>query len=79
MDIYFAIKRTVEQTLAYAFGTMATKLAGLILVPLYTKYLTVSEYGTLGLIELVLQITAVLGGLGLAPTLIRWYSLAQTE
>ena len=79
MDIYFELKRTVKQTLVYAFGTMATKLAGLILVPLYTKYLTVSEYGTLGLIELVLQITAVVGGLGLAPALIRWYSLAQSE
>lgn len=79
MDIYYELKRTAKQTIVYALGNASTKLAGLILVPLYTKYLTVSEYGILGLIELVLQFTIVFGGLGLAPALIRWHSLATSE
>lgn len=79
MDIYFELKRTVKQTIVYALGNISTKLAGFILVPLYTAYLPVSEYGILGLIELVLQVMIILGGLGLASALIRWYSLPLSE
>jgi len=79
MDVYFELRRTVKQTVVYALGNMAPKLAGLILVPLYTKHLEVSEYGVLGLLDLILQITIFLVGLGLATSLIRWHSLAQSE
>ncbi|MFQ5797238.1 MAG: lipopolysaccharide biosynthesis protein [Bacteroidota bacterium] len=79
MDIYSELKGTAKLTVVYALGTMAPKLAGLILVPLYTKHLPVSEYGILGLLDLTLHVTIFLVGLELATALIRWYSIAESE
>ncbi len=45
------IKNAVKQTAVYSLGNLSTKLVGLILLPLYTDRLSVSEYGTLGMLE----------------------------
>lgn len=38
-------KKLIKDTFIYAFGNLFSKLIGFVLLPLYTKYLTVSDYG----------------------------------
>lgn len=38
-------KKLMKDTAIYAFGNLFSKLIGFILLPLYTSYLTVSDYG----------------------------------
>jgi O-antigen/teichoic acid export membrane protein len=70
-----AIRRTFRKSVIYAMGNVATKLIGLILIPLYTdvKYFTVSDYGALGILEITSQVLVAILGLSLAQSLTRWF------
>lgn len=69
------IKRTFRKTAVYSLGNMGTKLIGLILIPLYTnqEFLTVSDYGALGVLEITSQVLVALMSLTLSQSLTRWY------
>ncbi|MCK9208776.1 MAG: oligosaccharide flippase family protein [Salinivirgaceae bacterium] len=69
------LKRTFRKTSVYALGNVATKLIGLILIPLYTDvhYFSVSDYGALGILEITSQVLVAILGLSLAQSLTRWF------
>jgi len=69
------IKKAFRQSVVYSLGNMSTKLIGLILIPLYTNqdYLTVDEYGVLGILEITSQVLVALMSLTLAQSLTRWF------
>src|SRR2546425_7766672 len=58
-----AFRKAARSMIIYSLGILAGRLASIILVPLYTHYLTQDEYGTLELLDVTLQaITKVLWG-----------------
>ncbi|MCK9206153.1 MAG: hypothetical protein M0P66_03500 [Salinivirgaceae bacterium] len=69
------LKRTFRKSSIYAIGNVATKLIGLVLIPLYTdvKFFTVSDYGAFGLLEITSQVLVAILGLSLAQSLTRWF------
>lgn len=67
------LKSTVKSSLIYSLGNLSTKIAGFILIPLYTKYLPLSDYGVLGLLEVTSTAIIVLFGLNLYSAFFRWY------
>ena len=52
------LKLTVKNSLIYSLGNVSLKITGLILIPIYTnpKYLSVEDYGILGMLEIVAQL-----------------------
>ena len=73
------LKKTVKHSFIISLGKIGSKLVGFILLPIYTKEIAVSDYGVLGLLELLelvgLQVLAV----GLHQALLRWLSLSKEE
>lgn len=67
------IKDTVKQTLIYSIGNISSKLVGFILIPIYTKQLSVEEFGILSILEISSQILIAFLGLSLHQGLTRWY------
>jgi len=67
------LRSTIKNTLIYSIGNVSSKLVGFILIPLYTSKLLVSEYGTLGILEITSQILIALFGLSLYNAFFRWY------
>lgn len=67
------IKSAVKNSAIYSIGNISTKIIGLILLPLYTKHLTVSDYGILGIIEVSTQLLISVFGLALYQAFFRWY------
>src|SRR5690606_83253 len=69
------LKSSVRDTAIYSIGTFSSKLAGFVLVPLYTNraFLSETDYGVLNLIEANLQIIISVFGLGLSYGFERWY------
>src|SRR5687767_8530643 len=69
------LKSSVRDTFIYSIGTFSTKLAGFVLVPIYTnsKYLSETDYGVLNLVEANLQFMISVFGLGLCYAYERWY------
>jgi len=66
-------KDAVKNTLIYSLGRFSTKLAGFILLPLYTSKLSLAEYGIFGMLEITSQVIVSFLGFHLYYGLMRWY------
>ena len=60
-----------QQGVLYSAGSVVSRLAGIVLIPLYTRVLATSEYGILGLIVMTGQIAGMVFALGLRQSLLR--------
>lgn len=69
------IKETLKNSFIYSIGNAFVKLSGFILIPFLTnpEYLSIDNYGALGVLEAVNQIAITVMGFGLYNSLIRWY------
>ena len=69
------IKKTSKHSFIYAFGNIAAKLIGLILIPLYTnpEYLSHEEFGVLAVLEATLQLLIGILTFAMIGSLSRWY------
>ncbi|MBP7849519.1 MAG: oligosaccharide flippase family protein [Lentimicrobiaceae bacterium] len=59
--------------MVYGLGTLASKLVGFILIPLYTTYFSIADYGIIGLVEVSSTAIISIFGLALYQALYRWY------
>ncbi len=73
------LKNIFSQTAIYSLGNISTKLVGFILLPLYTGYLTTSEYGILALLEVVSQILIAIFTFNLPIAMLRWISETKNQ
>jgi len=69
------IKNTLKHSAIYSIGNIATKLIGIILLPLYTKHITVAEYGVLGILEITIMILTQVLILGQSQAFLRFHDL----
>ena len=60
-----------KQGTMYAAGSVIGRLAGIVLIPLYTSVLASSDYGIMGLVVMTGQIASTLFALGLRSSLLR--------
>ncbi len=67
------IKNTAKLTAIYSVSNIVVKMSGLILLPLYTSFISLEQYGLLALYEIVYEVLNLLAGLGIDSALTRWY------
>ena len=69
------LKLTIKNSLIYGLGNVSLKITGLILIPIYTntKFLSLEEYGVLGMLEILAQLSVAIIELSLNQSLTRWY------
>ena len=70
---------TYRETIIYSLGNLSNKIVGFILLPLYTSYITIHDFGVLGLIEPLTQFTFTILGLGLNSAFMRWYAIEKND
>ena len=63
----------VKDSIVYGVGSLLTRALGLLLIPLYTRYLDISQYGTLALLNLILQQVSFVCLLGISTAAMRHY------
>lgn len=68
-----SIKLSIKHSVVYGLGTLASKLVGFILIPLYTTYFSIADYGIIGLVEVSSTAIISIFGLALYQALYRWY------
>jgi len=66
------IKHLVKHSLIYSISNVALKASGVILLPLYTQYFSVEEYGRLGLILVIIVLFSQSLVLGQGVSIIRY-------
>ncbi len=73
------VKSTVKHGSVYLIGTALSRMAGLIMLPIYTRVLSPSEYGILEILGHTTDIVTMLAGLGIGTAVMRYYYLVETE
>jgi O-antigen/teichoic acid export membrane protein len=73
------MKSVGKQTLIYGLGLLLGKGVGLMMLPIYTRYLTPADYGVLELIEMTLELVSIVAGAQLALGVFRFYHKAETS
>jgi O-antigen/teichoic acid export membrane protein len=66
-----------KHSMIYLTGAVLLGLGNFVLVPMYTRFLTPSDFGAYALIEVSLLIAVTTTQMGLGTTYLRWY--AETE
>ncbi|MHB2155799.1 oligosaccharide flippase family protein [Calditrichota bacterium GD2] len=67
------LKKIAKNSAIYSLGNVSSKLVGFILLPIYTQYLTISDYGILTILEISGQFLSSVLSMGLYFSLNRWY------
>ncbi len=73
------IKKTLSHSTIFALGKMSAKLVGFILLPIYTKNISVQDYGILGVLEIIDLLGGHILSVGIPQAILRWYNLAKEE
>jgi len=73
------LRKTARHSAIYAVGTVFRRVSGLVMLPIYTRYLTPADYGVVELLTLSINILGILVGLRLGQALFRYYILAEGE
>jgi len=67
------LKKFLKHSFIYGMGTLLSKIVGFLLIPLYTRYLTTSDYGVLELLDLTSTIVSIFISMRIGSAVIRFY------
>ena len=73
------LRKTATHSGIYALGTMLGRITALVMLPIYTRYLSPVDYGVLELLLMAIEISGILVGLRIAQAMFRFYILADGE
>jgi len=71
--IHHEVKFLLKHSLVYGLGSMLSRVVAFLLLPLYTRYLTPTDYGVLELIGATSSLLGLVLGLGVTGALARFY------
>ncbi|MFY9608211.1 MAG: oligosaccharide flippase family protein [Blastocatellia bacterium] len=77
--IYGKIKKTIKHTLIFGIGSVVNSAFGLVLVPVYSKYLRANEFGVLALLTVTLTLVTIVLKFGLNHAFFRHYYDTEDE
>ncbi len=63
----------------YAIGIMLDKVVAFMMLPIYTRFMTTTDYGLLQLVGVTLEIVSIVAGSRLATGIFRYYHKADTD
>jgi O-antigen/teichoic acid export membrane protein len=70
------VKKISSQTIIFGLGEAVTKVAGLLLLPIYTHILTTDDYGRLSLVALVTTAVSLVLNMGQSSAFFRFYGMS---
>ena len=67
------LKKLLKHSAVYGTGTVLGKLAGFIMLPIYTRFLTPEDYGTYQLLVFTSNIISMVIAVGISHAVLRFY------
>lgn len=71
--------RVVSHTSIYMFGDILRYSTSLVMLPIYTRYLTPADYGVVELLSMLIDFTAIIFGARVSQSVFRFYCSATSE
>jgi O-antigen/teichoic acid export membrane protein len=75
----FRMSRIGRESAVYLAGVLATKAVAFIMLPLYTRYLTPADYGTLMLIEITMEVVSIVAGARISSGIFHFFHKAEDQ
>lgn len=72
-------RNILKSSTLYAAGTMARTATSIIMLPIYTRYLSPSVYGTAELLNIILDLTVLLLGARITTGMFKFYADAENQ
>ncbi|MBU6950601.1 lipopolysaccharide biosynthesis protein [Hahella sp. HN01] len=73
------VKKLFSDSLIYGVAIIARSLSSIILLPLYTRYLSTEGYGVIELLSMTVDFAAIFFGARVGQSFLRYYGLASNE
>ncbi len=74
-----SLRKTFTHAGIYAVGNLLARAASFLMLPIYTRYLTPSDYGTLELVELTVEIFSIVASAGIINGMSKYYYQYKDE
>ncbi len=74
-----SFRRLGKNTLVYGVASIANRVVSVVMLPFYTRYLSPAEYGLLQLLDITVDVTAIIFSAGVRAGLQRFYFKATTD
>jgi O-antigen/teichoic acid export membrane protein len=69
----------ISHTSIYMFGDILRRVVSLIMLPIYTRYLTPADYGVVELLSMLLDFASIIFGARVGQAVFRYYCTAESE
>lgn len=69
-----SIRQLGKHTLIYGAGIAIGKIASFIMLPIYTRYLSPTDYGTLELLSMTIDVISMIAGMGIASSVFKFFN-----
>lgn len=76
--MYGQLKNIISNTLVYGFGNVLTTLIGVILIPVYTRYLTINELGLINTISTASSVLLYFFNLGFSGAAMHYDAILKS-
>lgn len=73
MKSFSELKFLLKHSSVYGIGNMLSQLVAFILLPMYTRYLTPTDYGVMELAGVTIGVIGIVMGVGLSESISRFY------
>lgn len=73
-----ANRKMISHTSIYMFGDILRHSVSVIMLPIYTRYLTPADYGTVELLSMLIDFATIIFGARVAQAVFRYYCTAAT-
>ena len=73
------VRHLLKDSAVYGIGAVLSRLVGFVMIPVYTRVLTPSDYGVIETITRVADVFGLVMALGIAGSLQRFYSDAKDD
>jgi len=77
--VYRKIVGLAKETLIYGMGSFANIAVAVLLLPVYGRYLTQTEYGAYSVLRVAMVVLNIIFDLGISSTLVRFYFDDQSD
>jgi len=67
------LKSFGKNTIIYGFGNLAIRFTGFLLIPLYTRCLSISDFGLLATLLVTVQVMIIFMSMQMQPAFVRFY------
>jgi O-antigen/teichoic acid export membrane protein len=75
----FSMRNMGRHGAIYGIGVVLSKAVAFVMLPIYTRYLTPSDYGILQLATITIEVVSIVAGSRLASGVFRYYFKATTD